>query len=206
MLAQVLKSSRSDYLKKCREHLSLLIGLLFFSILIDLCRDLFNTSDMEKFLFGLFEVIGSCVFYALILGRLLGLQKFNFLNFFVYLRVNILYSLFYLLGALVLIIPGLYILTFFYFAPILALEGVECESYFSKSREMTKKSPWSALAVSLSLVFLMILDLLFLGYVKEAALSGELELIVLVGFNALIVAFDLFFFLVSIELYKKLRA
>lgn len=205
MFIDSIRFSSRSYFSKLRENISTVFLLFVFSFFIDLTRTYFGRmGDTSQIIHGLAETVGSCFFYALILNNLLGIQKLTILNFFTYLRVNILYSIIYLIGSVVLVLPGLYFLTFFYFAPIIALEGNEVDGYFKKSRVLVKKSPLSVFAIGLSLLILMVLDFWLLSLINEANLSEFYMYLTFFFVNLIIILLDYFLFIATIYQYREL--
>ncbi|GEM_PF-4502686 len=207
MLLLSLKYSVENYKEQFQRNFLVLILLFLFSIVLDLSRDFIGaTSETALIVHGLVETVGTCFFYSLILNNLLGINKLNTLNFFTYLRINILYSVLYLLGSVLLIVPGLYILTIFYFAPIIALEGKADGGYFKKSKDLVKKSPWSVFVIGISLLLLMAVDFWSMGVIAEANTSTLLKYLGIILSNLLVVLVDLYLFSVTVFLYKKLSS
>lgn len=207
MLLESLQYSSNNFKEKVGKNLSTLLYLFVFSFIIDISRDsIAGSTETVLILHGLFETIGTCLFYSLILNNLLGVGKLTILNFFTYLRVNILYSLFYLLGSVFFIIPGLYILTIFYFAPIIALEGKENGSYFKKSKSLVRKFPWSIFGVGITLLLLTALDFWSMGLIAEAEVATSFKYFFAAISNLVIVILDLYLFTATVYLYRKCNA
>ncbi|WP_372655742.1 hypothetical protein [Halobacteriovorax sp.] len=207
MFLDSLRFSLENFKINVQKNLFILVLLFLFSIFIDVSREFIGaTGETALIIHGLVETIGTCLFYALILNELLGGKKLSTLNFFTYLRINILYSILYLIGSVFLIIPGLYILTFFYFAPIIALEGKEDGSYFKKSKGIVKKSPWSVLAIGVSLLLLMSLEFWTMGLVSEAGTSFIVKYLTVIFVNLTVLVIDLYLFSATIYLYRKLSS
>jgi uncharacterized membrane protein len=73
--------------------------------------------------------------------------------FFVYLGTSILYGLGIVVGTILLVIPGLYFVFTYMFAPVLVIDkNIGIKEAFKRSAEMTKGVKWSLLWLMLVLV------------------------------------------------------
>ncbi len=206
MLIESLKYSIFNLKKVISNNISVTFFFLCFSIIIDLTREQFLPSGgSAAIVFGLIDVLGTSVFYAIFLNSILGILKFSTLNFFTYFRVNILYSIFFLLGVMVFVLPGLYILTFFFFAPVIALEGEKSSNYFKESKELVKKSPWNVLMLSLLPLLLTAFDTWFWGLLGKEVVNEILLYSLVLITNLFAVVASIYLFIATVFLYRKLQ-
>ncbi|PIK15313.1 hypothetical protein [Halobacteriovorax sp. JY17] len=206
MLVDSLKYSALNLKKTILDNLVTVFFFLFFTVLMDLIREqISSTAQGAQVILGIVDILGSSLFYALFLNSILEITKFSTLNFFTYLRVNILYSIFFFVGTVLLVLPGLYILTIFFFAPVMALEGKVHSDYFKQSRLLAKKSPWSIFGLSVIALLLMAFDFWFMGLLQAEVMSESLRYSLLLASNILVVIVNIYLFIATVFLYRKFQ-
>jgi hypothetical protein len=162
-----------------------------------------------EFIVGISEVLATYLFYALLIRKSFALidgveelGSFSKLgvDFFIYLRVNIVYSLLFLVGGL-FILPGVWVMVFLFFAPMVTLDQSYKEGkYFKRSIELVKRSVWVTLCLSLVSLSIMSIDFALFPYIKESSFkfSG------MFAKNFVIIILDFFFLLFASKVYKSL--
>ena len=205
MFIETLKYSLQNLKGTLRDNVSTAFFFICFSVFVDLIRENIPAENVStQFILGIVDILGSSLFYALFLNYLLGITKFSTLNFFVYFRVNILYSIFFFLGSLAFVLPGVWALTFLYFAPVMALEGRVHSKYFKESILLVKRAPWTVFGLSVILLLLMAFDFWFLGLLKAATVGEGLKYVLLVVSNLAVVVINIYLFITTVFLYRKL--
>lgn len=210
MLIQSLKFSLNN-LVSFAKFSSVYIALLFIiSFITDYVRVILGEANQSASLvLTLIEVILIYFTYAILIksifnfkggGSNQGVLKQIGIKFFIYLRVNIIYTIAFFLGTMLLVIPGILALMFFFFAPILVIQkDLTQESYFKESVRLVKKAPWSVLFISLLSMTVMSLDFAIMPLLKN---SGY-EVSGLFFTTGVVVLVDVFLLIAGVHLLES---
>lgn len=210
MFLDSLKFSKDNVVVFFKSSHKYFIIFFFLTIAFDYIKlSLGQGHSSAEFIVGISEVLATYLFYALLIRRSFSLidndsqypsLKSLGVDFFIYLRVNIVYSLLFLVGAL-LIIPGIWVMVFLFFAPMVTLdESYKEGKYFKRSIELVKKDVWTTLGLSLFSLVIMSVDFALFPYIKESSF----KLVGMISKNLIVILLDFFFLLFASKVYKNL--
>ncbi|OUR97017.1 hypothetical protein A9Q84_11840 [Halobacteriovorax marinus] len=209
MLGKSLKFSKENILAFSKNSYLYIISLFAVSFLADYVRIILGEANQNASLvLTLIEVVFTYFVYAVLIKAIFifqsGVTEQNALRqigikFFIYLRVNIVYTIVFFIGSMLLVVPGLLALTFFYFAPILVIQkDLYQKSYFRESIKLVKKAPWSVFTISLFSMIVMSLDFAIMPLIKESGF----EFLGLFFSTSVVVALDIFLLLAGVRLLE----
>jgi hypothetical protein len=207
MFLEAVNYTSENLLTLIKSTFKLLLSFLALTIVIDFAKlSLGQGHGSAEFIIGLIEVVATYYFYALIIKK-----SFSFiegrevralgLNFLIYLRVNIIYSLLFFLGAF-LVIPGLWALVFLYFAPIITLDdNYQGGKFLKRSIQLVRRGPWPVVFLAVISVIIMALDLALFPMIKKS----ELWQVGIVVKNIAMIVAEYFFLLLTTKIYLVLK-
>lgn len=211
MFKNSLRFSTSNLLGFVRENLFYFIPIILFSVVVDLLRSSFSQgNDTFEQILAVVELLVTYFITAALIKKALQIvdkdmgsifEKF-WGSFFIYLRVNIVYTLLFLAGLFLLVVPGVFVLVFLFYAPLLALDPSYSEdNYFKKSIELSKKNiGLTALISGLSLA-LMAIDFALLPQIKDT----QFALFWISLKSIVMTTLDFFMILFNIHIYGQLK-
>ena len=210
MFLESLSFAKNNFSTFFKSSLKYFFIFFFLTITFDFVKlSLGQGHSSAEFVVGLAEVLATYLFYALLIRKSFSLidnveeslaSKSLGGDFFIYLRVNIVYSLLFLVGGL-LIVPGIWVMIFLFFAPMITLDtSYKDGKYFKRSIELVKKNIWTTLGLSIFSLLIMSIDFALFPYIKES----EFRLVGMFGKNLIVILFDFFFLLFASKVYKSL--
>ncbi|WP_127717320.1 hypothetical protein [Halobacteriovorax sp. HLS] len=187
------------------------ILFLAFSITVDFLRTSFSQGNVTfEQILAVVELLFTYFITAALIRK--GLQIIsqdetsiysNFWGrFFIYLRVNIVYTLFFLGGVFLLVLPGLFALVFLFYAPLLVLDpSYKDDSYFKKSIELAKKNKGLTAFIAVFSLIVMGLDFALLPQIKDS----QFPLLWISLKSIIMTAIDFFMVLFNVQVYWQLK-
>lgn len=211
MLIEALTFSKSNYFKFIKKSSKYFVIFFMLTITFDFVKlSLGQGSSSAEVIVGILEVLSTYLFYALLIKSSFNLidneqeevsVKSLGVNFFIYLRVNVVYSLLFLLGIFLFVLPGIWAMIFLFFAPMITLDNsYKKGKFFKRSIELVKANLWITVALSVMSFIIMGLDFALFPYIKES--SFKLSGMMIKGF--IIILLDFFFLLTSSKIYKEI--
>lgn len=207
MFLDSLKYSFNNLKDVIRGSLQIFLGFLVLSITTDFVKlSLGQGSGSAELIVGIVEVLATYFFYAVIIKNCFSLIEEKQvrgvgLGFLIYLRINIIYSLLFFLG-MFLILPGIWVLIFLFFAPFVALDDHHQGGKFLKrSAQLVKRDILTVSILAVISVVLMSIDFAIFPLIKRA----ELWQLGIVVKNFVMILIDYIFLILCSKVYTQLK-